>query len=61
MTARRILLNNDGGLTLIVRDHHREFGKKFNTMEQMQEYCAKAGIVLPKNFRGEYRYKKILA
>lgn len=54
MTANRIFLNNEGGLTLIVRDHHREFGKKFSTLEDMQVYCAKAGIVLPQNFRKEY-------
>lgn len=61
MTANRIFLNNDGGLTLIVRDHHREFGVKFNTMELMQKYCDKARIVLPENFRGGYKYKKIVA
>lgn len=54
MTAKNVLLNNDGGLTLIVRNHHREFGVKFSTLELLQVYCAKAGVVLPENFRKDY-------
>lgn len=60
MTARRILLNNEGGLTLIVRDHHREFGVKFSTLEDIQRYCSKAKISLPDNFSNGYTYKKVL-